>query len=68
MHSQIYCRLSFIFAILRNFRVAGAHGFFCARRANIVFFYSIGKKKVTLRPLFRLKNDENRACVFMHKI
>ena len=36
MHSQIYSGLSLIFAILRNFRVAGA---------NIEFFYLIGQKK-----------------------
>ena len=35
----------------------------CARRTNIVFFYRIGQKKVTLGPLFSSKNDENRACV-----
>ena len=29
----------------------------------IVYFYPIGQKKVTLGPLFRSKNDENRACV-----
>ena len=45
MHSQIYSGLSLIFAILRNFRVAGANGFISARRANIVFFYPIGKRK-----------------------
>ena len=45
MHSQIYSRLSLIFAILRNFRVAGANE---SRRANIVFLYPIGQKKVTL--------------------
>ena len=44
MHSQIYSGLSLIFAILRNFREAGAKGLFCARRANIVFFYPIGQK------------------------
>ena len=32
--------LSLIFAILRNFRVAGANGFICARWANIVLFLS----------------------------
>ena len=63
VHSQIYSGLSLIFAILLNFRVTGAQEFMCARRANIVFFYPIGKKKVTLGPLFRSKNDENRACV-----
>ena len=63
MHSQIYSGLSLIFAILRNFRVAGAQESLCARRTNIVFLYPIGKKKVTLGPLFRSKNDENRACV-----
>ena len=59
MHSQIYSRLSLIFAILRNFRVAGkkesirarlvhpagANGFILARWANIVFFYPMSKKK-----------------------
>ena len=29
----------------------------------LVFFYPIGQKKDTLGPLFRSKNDENRACV-----
>ena len=43
---------------------AGASGSIHARWANIVFFYPIvQKKKVTLGPLFRSKNDENRACV-----
>ena len=28
-----------------------------------IFFYPIGRKKVTSRLLFRSKNDENRACV-----
>ena len=51
MHSQIYSGLSLIFAILRNF---------CARRANKVLFYSIGQKKVTLGPLFKLKNDKKK--------
>ena len=32
----MYCGLSLIFAILRNFRVADAQGFFCTHRANIV--------------------------------
>ena len=27
------------------------------------FFYPIGPKKLTLGPLSRSKNDENRACV-----
>ena len=63
MHLQIYVGLSLIFAILRNFRVAGANKSICARWANIVFCLPIGKKKVTLGPLFRSKNDENRACV-----
>ena len=35
---EIYCELSLIFAILRNFRVAGAN--------NIVFCYPIGQKKI----------------------
>ena len=30
-------------------------------------FYPIGKKKVNLEPLFRSKNDENRACVIKMK-
>ena len=61
MHSQIYSGLSLIFAILRNFRVAGenesirarlvrpagVNGFIIARRASF----------------FRSKNDENRPCV-----
>ena len=34
MHSQIYSGLSLIFVILRNFRVAGANEFICARWAN----------------------------------
>ena len=63
MHSQIYNGLSLISAILRNFRVAGENAFILARWANIVFFYPIGQKKVTLGPLFRSKNDENRVCV-----
>ena len=77
MHSQIYSGLSLISAISRNFRVAGENesirarlvrpagpnGFILARWANIVFFYPIGKKKVTLGPLFRSKNDKNRACI-----
>ena len=63
MHSQIYSELSLMFAILRNFRVAGENGFILARWANIVFFYPIGKKKVTLRPFFRSKDGKNRACV-----
>ena len=50
MYSQIYSRLSLIFVILQNFRVAGAKGFFFTV-VNIVFFYPIGKK-VTLGPLF----------------
>ena len=41
----------------------GANGFILARWASIVFLYPIGQKKVTLGPLFRSKNDENRACV-----
>ena len=45
MHSQIYSELSLIFATLRKFRVASAQSSLCARRANIVFFYSIGQKK-----------------------
>ena len=45
MHSQIYSGLSLILTILRNFRVAGAKGFFCPRQANAVFFYPISKKK-----------------------
>ena len=71
MHLQIYSGLSLIFAILRNFRVAGANGFISW--ANIVFFIqsvntdlikSIGDfTKVTLGPLFRSKNDENCACI-----
>ena len=63
MHSQIYSGLSWIFAILRNFRVAGANESIRARWANILFFHPIGQKKVTLGPLFRSENDENRACV-----
>ena len=47
MHLQIYSGLSLIFAILREFKVAGA---------NTVFFYPIGQKKVTLGPLFGSKN------------
>ena len=62
MHSQIYSGLSLIFAILRNFRVAGAKGSFCARRANIIFFIQ-SVKKSHFRTLFRSKNAENRACV-----
>ena len=58
-----YSGLSLIFAILRNFRVAGANKSICARWANIVFFHPIGQKQVTLGPLFRSKNDEYRACV-----
>ena len=45
MHPQINSGLSLIFAILRNFRVAGAKGVLCARWANIVFLYPIGQKK-----------------------
>ena len=44
-------------------RPAGVNGFILARWANIVFFYPIGQQKVTLEPLLRSKNDENRACV-----
>ena len=62
MHTQINSGLSLIFAILRNFRVAGAQGFLCARRANMVFFIQ-SVKKVTLGPLFRSENDENHSCV-----
>ena len=35
MHSQIYSVLSLIFAILRNFRVAGENGSTGARRARM---------------------------------
>ena len=38
---EIYCELSLIFAILRNFRVAGAN--------NIVFCYPIGQKKLNIQ-------------------
>ena len=44
MHSQIYSGLSLIFAILRNFRVAGAQVSLCARQTNIVFFIQSIKK------------------------
>ena len=58
MHSQIYSGLSLILAILRNFRVAGENGFILARWTNIVFFFILSVKKVTLGPLFWSKNDE----------
>ena len=67
MPSQIYSGLSLIFAILRNFRVAGENEFILARWANMLFFYPIGQKKFTLGPLFRSKHDENRACVTKNK-
>ena len=77
MHSQIYSGLRLIFAIVRKFRVAGtnefirvrwaleagASGSICTRWANIVVFYPISQKKDSLGPLFRWKNDKNRACV-----
>ena len=55
MHSQMYSWLSLIFTILGNVTLAGANGFISARWANIVFFYLIGQKKVTLGPIFRSK-------------
>ena len=60
MHSQIYSGLSWIFAILLNFRVAGANGFISARWANIVYYNFIvplivlQKKKKTK---FQLRNS-----------
>ena len=72
MHSQIYSELSLISAILWNFRVtdenefirarlvrpAGANGFILALWENIIFFYPIGKKKVTLEPLLGRKTTK----------
>ena len=46
-----------------SFSPRGAIGFILTSWANIVFYCPIGQKKVTLGPLFRSKNDENRACV-----
>ena len=37
MHSQIYSGLSLIFAILRNFSVAGAQGSLCTRHLCVFF-------------------------------
>ena len=71
MYSQIYSGLNLIFAILRNFRVAGAYRLLCVRLMRPPGKYSIllsnRSKKVTLGPLFRSKNDENRACVTKRK-
>ena len=63
MHSQIYSGLSLIFVILRNFRAAGKNGFLFSPGGWEWIFLSDRSKKGTVRPLFRSKNDENRACV-----
>ena len=47
--------------ILRNF-IAGTNESIRTRWANSVFS-SNRSKKITLGPLFRSENDENRACV-----
>ena len=50
-HSEIYSGLRLIFAIFLNYKIAGVKVFFCAYRANIVFFSPISQKTV-LQNLF----------------
>ena len=66
MHSQIYSGLSLIFAILRNFRVAGANGFISISWANIVFFIE-SVKKSHFRTSFKVIK-RRKSCMCYKKV